>query len=412
MKTSLQLFIDKRIGGFLNLLLYIPVRILGKLLRINHRLDRPFKRIVIAKYKGMGSIIQASALLKNLRNHYPDAEIVFLSTTANKGILNYYQGIVNRSILIDDSSIGKLISSSTRCLINLLKFRADLFIDLEIYSNYSTLICTLSAARNRMGFYKSDKDYRTGLYTHLMVYNIKAPLSEIYLQTARMLNIHDPEQRLVYLMENSVAKKSLTDKLPQLEAKYFVINPNASDLRLERRWPANSYLQLCNKLPQIYQQHKFVLIGNKQEKEYVRQISDKLKEKPEIIDSSGLLNLEELVELLRDAEMIITNDTGPLHLSLALQKNTVGLFGPCSPSQYGQMEFCTSVYMNLYCSPCVHEFVLPPCGGNNRCMQDISIEQVLQAINKAAGPEKIIAPNTIKFTSNNRALGFVENRNK
>jgi ADP-heptose:LPS heptosyltransferase len=227
-----------------------------------------------------------------------------------------------------------------------------------------------------------------------------------------MLNIHEPEQGLVYLTENSVAKKSLVDKLPQLGANYFVINPNASDLRLERRWPANSYLQLCSQLPQIYPQFKFVLIGNKQEKEYVSQISKMLRESTEIIDSSGLLNLEELVELLRGADIIITNDTGPLHLSLALQKNTVGLFGPCSPAQYGQMEFCTSVYMNLYCSPCVHEFVLPPCGGNNRCMQDISVEQVLQAIKKACEPEKTNKPNNIKYTSNNRALGFVENRNK
>jgi ADP-heptose:LPS heptosyltransferase len=412
MRTSVQVFIDKKFGSLLNMLLYVPVRILGKLLRINHSLERPFKKIIVTKYKGMGSIIQASALLKTLRNQYPDAEILFVSTTSNAGILNYYHEVINRSILINDSGIWQLFSSSLRCIFKLLKFRADLFIDLEIYSNYSTLMCTLSAAKNRMGFYKSDKDYRTGLYTHLMVYNIKAPLSEIYLQTARMLNIKSPERGLIYLNELPEAGQSLKDKLPGLGQKYFVINPNASDLRLERRWPASSYLQLCSQLPQIYPQYKFVLIGNKQEKEYVSQISKMLRENTEIIDSSGLLNLEELVELLRGADIIITNDTGPLHLSLALQKNTVGLFGPCSPAQYGQMEFCTSVYMNLYCSPCVHEFVLPPCGGNNRCMQDISVEQVFQAINKASEPEKTNKLNNIKYTSNNRALGFVENRNK
>jgi ADP-heptose:LPS heptosyltransferase len=271
-------------------------------------------------------------------------------------------------------------------------------------------MCTLSAAKNRMGFYKSDKDYRTGLYTHLMVYNIKAPLSEIYLQTARMLNIKSPERGLIYLNELPEAGQSLKDKLPGLDQKYFVINPNASDLRLERRWPASSYLQLCNKLPDVYTGYKFVLIGNKQEKEYVNQISKLLAHRSEIIDSSGMLNLEELVELIRGAEMIITNDTGPLHVSLALQKNTVGLFGPCSPEQYGQMEFCTSVYMNLYCSPCVHEFMLPPCGGNNRCMKDISMIQVLQAIEKALGPEKINIPDHIQYMSNSRALGYVENR--
>jgi hypothetical protein len=54
--------------------------------------------------------------------------------------------------------------------------------------------------------------------------------------------------------------------------------------------------------------------------------------------------------------------------------------------------------------------MLPPCGGNNRCMKDISMIQVLQAIEKALGPEKINIPDHIQYMSNSRALGYVENR--
>lgn len=413
MKTSFQIWLDKRAGSFLNLMLFIPVRILGIILRINHNLDRQITRIVVAKYKGMGSIVQSSGLLAALREKYPTAEIVFLSTKANSGILNYYSKFISKQLLIDDSSILRLKISSIRALFNMWKFRPQLFIDLEVYSNYGTLMCTLSAATNRMGFYKSDKDYRTGLYTHLMVYNIKAPLSEIYMQTARMLGIGNLNGNLPYLNKNTEAELNLFSKFPGLKnQKFFIINPNASDLRLERRWPAGSFVNLISQLIKEYPEHYFVLVGNKAEKAYVSEISNIFKGETRVADTSSLLNLTELIELIRNSETVITNDTGPLHLSLALQKNTVGLFGPCSPTQYGQMQFCTPVYMNLYCSPCVHEFLIPPCGGNNRCMKDIQVENVLAAIRNSFGHAKSTPVENIIYTSENQALGFVKNRKK
>ncbi|MCB0820951.1 MAG: glycosyltransferase family 9 protein, partial [Bacteroidetes bacterium] len=186
----------------------------------------------------------------------------------------------------------------------------------------------------------------------------------------------------------------------------------ASDLRLERRWPAASFKNLLSQLIIDYPEYYFVLVGNKAEQAYVSEISGLFKDEARVTDTSGQLNLSELIELIRNSETVITNDTGPLHLSLALQKNTVGLFGPCSPAQYGQMQFCTPVYMNLYCSPCVHEFMIPPCGGNNRCMQDIQVERVLDAIRISSGAEKSALNETIIYMSGNRALGFVENRKK
>jgi hypothetical protein len=91
MKTNVQVKTDRYLGWLLCVILRVFVRFLGFVLRINHRnLDRKFDRIVVCKFKGMGSIVQASALLKSLRDSFPDAEIVFVSSTANAGILNAY----------------------------------------------------------------------------------------------------------------------------------------------------------------------------------------------------------------------------------------------------------------------------------------------------------------------------------
>jgi ADP-heptose:LPS heptosyltransferase len=410
MRTKLQLLLDKSIGSILNLLLYGFVRIVGKLLRIDHGLNSDFERIVICKFKGMGSIVQASALISTLKKNYPNADIRFVSTKANAGILTYYKKEINSVFLVDDSGLFKLISSTLMTLFKLWKFRPQVYIDLEIYSNYSTLLCTLSAAKNRLGFYKSDKNYRTGLFTHLMYYNIKTPLSEIYLQMARIMGVKEEDHSLINLEVQSNTLNSLSQKY-FINDNYIVINPNASDLRLERRWPASSFVKLISEFHSNFPNYKIYLIGNKQESNYVSEIYTSFQTNEFVVNTAGNLNLNELVALLKQATLIITNDTGPLHLALALRKSTIGLFGPCSPEQYGQMETCLPVYQNVYCSPCVHEFINPPCAGDNQCMKQIEVSKVFISIKQILNESTISLKKTNSlYKIEDKVLGFVYNR--
>ena len=416
MNTRIQIGIDKTLGAFLNLLLYTIVRLAGKILRINHNLNRPFERIVVCKLKGMGSIVQASALLATLRKNYPTAEIIFVSTEANKSILNFYGDQINGTVLIQDNSIFQLIKSSISALWKLWKFRPQVYIDIEVYSNYSSLLCTLSAASNRFGYYKSDKNYRSGLYTHLMYYNIKAPLSEIYLQMARILPIKEVDHELIPLILSDEIQSDSIRKLREFNPKiepfnYLVINPNASDLRLERRWPAEYFIQLIQEIRVLKPEMLIVLIGNKQEANYVNEIAKHFQEDNHVIDSSGKLKLDELIAVMNNAAGIITNDTGPLHLALALRKKTVGLFGPCAPDQYGQMQTCIPVYTNVYCSPCVHEFINPPCAGDNQCMKRMNVSMVINAWKKLMEEQADnYVHSLITFESNATPMGFIHNR--
>lgn len=406
MNTGLQVQIDRYAGRLACILLRVLVRIAGKALRINHRLDRKFERIVVCKFKGMGSIVQASAMLDALKKQYPNAELVFVSTKANAGILKAYPEQIDRMLLLDDSGAYRLMGSSIRLLMNLWKFRPQVYIDLEVYSNFSSLICTLSAATNRIGYYKSDKDYRSGLYTHLMYYNIKAPLMEIYMQMARLLGETTANQRLI----KPVYKRD--EALSELKAdglnadSYWVVNPNASDLRLERRWDAEQFVAMMDALLDRNPSLHIALCGSKAEQSYVNGIELQCKHRERIVNLAGKTGFNALLGLIDGAERIITNDTGPLHLSLAFDKEVIGLFGPCSPAQYGQMERCTAVYRNVYCSPCVHEFSIPPCRGNNQCMKQISVAEVLRAIDTSA----LSAETTIAYKLSDETLGFVNNR--
>jgi ADP-heptose:LPS heptosyltransferase len=410
LKLKTKIRIDRMAGLPLVYSLNMMARILGFFLRIDHSLKRPVKTIAVCKFVGMGSIVQAIPLLKTLRRNYPDARIIFITNISNFSLFQYIPE-VNEIYCVSDKTLSSLIISNVSLLFKLWRKRPDIYIDLEIYSNYSSMIATMSLSRNRMGFFKDDKTYRMGMYTHMLYFNIKSPISETYLQFARLMEckelIHDPtfDSSLINQKDLSVIAKKLGKDFP---ANYIIINPNASELRLERRWPAEKLIPLIRSMLVEIPEHEIIFIGDATEKEYVHTLMLQMGDHPRLIDSSGKLSLSELVLLISNASLMVTNDTGPMHLAFAVKTPTVSLFGPCSPAQYGGKERTISIYKNVYCSPCVHEFLIPPCKGDNQCMKKISSEEVFSAVKKALASDfKNELMETDYTDASNAALGVI-----
>jgi ADP-heptose:LPS heptosyltransferase len=395
MNTKTQLWIDKNLVKPFVSTTNILVRFVGFLLRLDHYLEKDFNTIAVCKYKGLGSIVQASALLQSLRASYPNAKIVFVSTVGNAPLLKKIN-CIDEIVLLNDKSASKLIFSYPGFIFKLISLRIGVFIDLEIYSNFSSLTTTLSLARNRLGFYLRASHYRMGIYTHMMYYNTRVPIMQTYLQMARLLKANSIIEMLYPLK---------SDEVPIIQGEYIVVNPNASDLRIERRWPLENFKSLIEKLRSKYPKLKIALVGAPNEAEYVAELHSCFNDE-NIINTAGKTSFDELIAMIQNAEFVITNDTGPMHLAAACGVKTIALFGPCSPNQYGAINNVIPVYQNLYCSPCVHEFDVPPCLGDNQCMKQIQVETVIAAIDKPTR-EKPIRP---EFKGGEDALGFVKRK--
>ncbi|MES2394845.1 MAG: glycosyltransferase family 9 protein [Bacteroidota bacterium] len=410
MNFKTKILIDRTIGLPLVYTLNVLARILGFLLRIDHSLNKPIKTIAVCKFVGLGSIIQATPLLQTLRKNYPDASIVFISNESNRALLTHITEI-DKVFTISDKGIFALLKSTTRLLFKLWKQKPDVYIDLEIYSNYSSVIATMSLSKNRIGFFKNDKTYRKGIYTHMLYFNVKSPISQTYLQFARLLGCKDIVAELSINTNNidPATVQIIDQKLNTVLQKYIVVNPNASDLRLERRWDLGNFTTLIHKICDEFPEHKIILIGAGNETEYISRLSSQLKAKKNVLDSSGKLSIKELLVLIANASLMITNDTGPMHMAFALKVKTVALFGPCSPQQYGGIENTITIYKNTYCSPCVHEFITPPCKGDNQCMKKIKVEEVLNSVrSKLDSTLSIVnSQSDIDYTSGDSPLGVV-----
>jgi len=413
MKTNRQILLDHTIIKWFAWVLNLLVMAAGKIAPKNHDLSLPVKRIAVCKFKGLGSVIQATPLLHALREKYPDATIIFVSSVSNRSLLQRIS-LIDEILILDDSSLGSLVRSFFSLIVAIFRRQIDVYIDLEVYSNFSSVVAALSNARNRFGYYLKESNYRMGIYTHMMYYNSAVPISQAYLQWARLLGCAEKDWPL-YGFDPLGSRFLLSDKETDLEKmRYLVINPNASDLRIERRWPAASFVSLIQQLADRYPEYRILLIGSATEREYVSGIRQQVSA-ANVVSVAGETSMDDLIRVIRYAGVVVTNDTGPMHLSFSMKVPTVALFGPCSPAQYGAAPNSAVIYKQVYCSPCVHEFRIPPCMGNNQCMKQIEVAEVLSAVDLllrgAIAPSASLsrAPHVLKGTAG-EVLGIISRK--
>jgi ADP-heptose:LPS heptosyltransferase len=309
-----------------------------------------------------------------LREKYPNAQITFVTTKPNAAFLAKID-IIDQVITINDSSLFSLLTSLFKAIVRLIKIKPQVYIDLEVYSNFSTFVALASLAKNRIGFYLPTSSYRTKIYTHTVFYNTHITITEVYMHIAKMLDPKASKVELYPIYKNV----QMIDHYAM--GDYIVINPNASDLRIERRWHANNFKILAEQLCVEHKDKTIYFIGSKTEADYVNDVLANLSFN-NLRNIAGQTTVDELIALIKNAALMITNDTGPMHIALACNTPTIALFGPCAPHQYIWPDNVRVIYKKVYCSPCVHEFTTPPCLGNNICMQKIEVMEVKNLVDE------------------------------
>lgn len=373
--------IDRILFGALAYILDRMAFFLGRFLNINHSITKEnVKNVVIAKYLGLGSIVRSQVIIEDIKTVFPNAKIYYLTSKKNKAIFDIIRN-VDKVFTIDDAGIISMAFSTFNLIKNLLKIKADIFMDLEVYSRYSTCISIMSCARNRYGFFRHDIHWHIGVYTHMLYFNNQKNISEIYLQLSKYLTRSDNNYKsLPSFNFREDNKKEVEDYfLKNLKRKekdlYIGINANASELALERRYPPAYFTELIENLLNIKNVYIF-LIGSPSERQYLEEeIYNKLnaKNRDKVFLTAGLFSLNGSIYLLSKFDLFITTDSGPLHFAYAQNINIISIWGTGSYWHYGYMNYDKEYFLmaNIYCSPCLYLTVKPPCRGHNICLQKI-----------------------------------------
>ncbi len=371
-------FIDKYVGYFLCFFTS-----LAYLLKPKRYLSKP-KKILITKFWGIGSIILTTPTIKSIRKKFPKAKITFLTLEANKGLYEDSE-LFDETLYLKLNKVSNIFLNFFRLVFQLRKRRFDLAFDLDIFPMFSMFLLSISGIKYKIG-HRIGKTGEKILYDKTAVYNNKQHISDSFFDLARLIGIEDKpdiEEIPVSKEDESFIQELLKSKGILKNHKIIGINVNASDFGTARRWPIKNFAKVADEIIKK-DKVKVVFIGAKSDKKRVKDTIKLMKEKG-AIDLSGRTNLKQLAYLIKKFDLFITNDSGPMHIAVAMKTPVIAFFGPETPLIYGPLgEKHTVFYKRLYCSPClsVYNSKRIVCKNNEECVKSIKPEEVISAVEK------------------------------
>lgn len=329
-------------------------------------LDEAPRKVLIIKPSALGDVVHGLPFLHALAQRFPNAEIHWVVAKGLEGIL---QGnpLIQKLWIIDKDrwkrffNARETIRSLRELGRELRNERFDVVVDLQGLFR-SGLIAGLTRCPLRVGFREAREGSRF-FYSHRVSGGKDVHAIDRYLKIAAYLDCSPYPVR--HPFPPALLGSPLLDALP---GDYVVMAPSAGGEA--KKWPADRFGRLAARLPWAS-----LVVAAKAD----GALADTVVEHSggRAVSLAGRTTLRELIEIIRRARCLISNDTGPMHIAAGLDIPVFALFGPTSPDRtgpYGNIH--TILRSDLPCSPC---FKRKQCS-DWRCMEGISVEHVLAAI--------------------------------
>ena len=324
------------------------------------RPQRTEKRFLVVSTTGLGDTIWGVPALRALRQTYPDAYIGVLTTPAGENLLQHCPYIDEFFLMKDPLLLFKLRKKKFSHVF-LFHISQRIMIPLAFFTGAPHLIGTkgrnkdldsiLTDALEAKPIHEVDR--RLELVAQAGAY-VSNPSLELFLEEADHCHATD------FLIKHQVPAH-----LPLVG-----LHPGAQNLF--KQWPPELFIKLGNALAD-HLGCQIIVTGKGAEKPLVEQIAKGIRGAIALTDELSILHLGALIKKMN---LLISNDTGPMHLAAALQTPTVALFGPTDPKLCGPYRNRRAIVLShpATCQPCLKKKCLEPF-----CMLQIAPQQVYAA---------------------------------
>ncbi|MDX9714058.1 MAG: lipopolysaccharide heptosyltransferase I [Dissulfurispiraceae bacterium] len=338
-------------------------------------IKNPPEKILIIKPSSLGDVIHSLPFLNAIRNKFLQSEIHWIIAKGFESIVEGHP-MINKIWVIDKDRWKKI--SRLRQTVFELKdiFRSlrnekyDLAIDLQGLFR-SGVMMKAALAPVRIGF-KEAREGSCFFYTHKVMGGRNIHAVDRYLRIAAELgcDISDPQFPMPDIQETENVRS-----IKQLTGRYSVIIPGAR--KEANKWPADRYAELGSRLKK-----NFLVIGGRADEGLCKKIEDQSSGFARSI--AGKTDLLELAAIIRSADYVVSNDTGPMHIAAAFGIPVVAIFGPANPVRTGPYgSGHVIVQSGLDCAPCYKRRCRDP-----ECMTAITVDMVYDAVAKRFQEEK------------------------
>lgn len=324
---------------------------------------KPPKKILIIKPSSLGDVVHSLPFLNAVRTCFSKAEIHWVIAKGLEGIVQGHPMISKLWIINKDAwkNILNIRSNLTelKVLLEDLKQEGfDIVIDLQGLLR-SGILAGMTGAPVRVGFTEAREGSRL-FYTHKVRGGRNIHAVDRYLKIADFLGCDISEMCFPLPLSSNSA---LSSQLSALSKEYAVIVPGAR--WKTKMWSQENFGNLSGMLTL-----DTVIVGNKKDVG----IADKIVvlSKGRAISLAGKTDLKELIEVIRGAKFVISNDSGPMHIAAALGIPVFAIFGPTDPLRTGPYgEGHIIIKEDIPCSPCFKK----TCN-DLKCMDRLSVQKV------------------------------------
>ncbi|MXV73251.1 lipopolysaccharide heptosyltransferase II [Candidatus Poribacteria bacterium] len=328
-------------------------------------------KILVIRVDGIGDLLNSTPAIALLRKNYPSAEITVLARPLTAPVL-IGNPDVNRTLIFDRDGKHRGIRARLQFYRELRREGFQLAVAMQT-AMWTHLVAFLSGATYRLGRYQ--KRFRSTL-TH--AWRGKYPKGETHevdrnLELVRLICEGAGKRQLIFHLspdEIAAAEARLTSLGIGTEAFLIGIHPGGSSF--DKRWPEKRYAALADRLSQQYNA-TILLLRGPEEAALVQNIqaamqSDSITYAPETIRDLGAM--------LSCCDLVVCNDSGPMHLAAALDVPTVAIFGPTDHVAWHPLsENASIVRRDMPCWPCsAHK-----CKIGWECTKKLPVEPVWDA---------------------------------
>lgn len=343
------------------------------------------KRIIVVDLLYLGDLLFAYPFFEGLRNLFPEARIDLVANSNFSELMRANHNLDHIYSYNKNWTAARSYKFAKKLKIN------NYQLGINIQGNWRTaLLLKLISADQSIGYGGKgrglflDEEVERNITSHMIEFYLDF-LSE--LQQSQLLveylneneiEINKVENAYPVLKVNDINQKSAEIKLKELglNNKFIVLNSGGS--WKTKRWPEDYFAEIAELL--TAKGYKILFVGGPSDTQRVNYIINKLKNKDMIYNLSGKTSLLELAAVLKKAKLVISGDTGPVHVAAAVGTNTAAVFGPSDEEKYAPRGSGKNILIkniDLDCRPCgEHECPLE----HFKCMRELSPEMVLERI--------------------------------
>lgn len=328
-------------------------------------------KIIVRMPNWIGDFVMATPVLADLRKTFPHAHITAMCTTSSCGLLK------ENPHINDIFSFSKPSSSKEISLIlkKIMQGNYDLGI-LLTHSFSSAWWFLRGKVKRRIGY---SSHFRRLLLTDAVSFSSNLQEQHLvitYKMVLAPLNIPISNTApALYLTKEELEKTFLQLQAKGIQKDDFLIgiNPGAS-YGSAKCWLPERFAEVTKELLKK-KNTKILYFGSEQASSLVKEICDKISSE-NVINLAGLTSIRELCLSISMCRVLLTNDSGPMHIASALQTPLVALFGSTNDAVTGPYQSGIVIHKHVECSPCYRRV----CPIDFRCMKQIKSEEVLEEI--------------------------------